>query len=225
VHRAEGLEIPKRSDYLTIVEKSQISPQGLAMANDGWGREISMSPSRLLNIFIGGASAINLTLLAVITTYMISFSGSLGEHGAKLSGIERIEQDLTALAAKVDVAANTVFERIDRLDERTGQEFQKLGVKFNELDDRLQATSLNLPDIITRLGVTDRDVIFDAAIVGSDVWAFPASLTAATQFESKGLRRESVNEALTGYRVLSIAHLTGNPIQPGIMDPSAPPKQ
>lgn len=137
----------------------------------------------LYQIITGGFSALAATLAAAIFAQMLSQSGTLGEHTEKLNGLD-------AAIARLE---STMKERFDGLDQ-----------SVSKISSRIDASSIDLGSVIARLGIVKQGEVFDAAVYDGSVWAFPADASVSAKFEQAGIRREQVNSALFGYRVISI---------------------
>ncbi|KQZ27900.1 hypothetical protein ASD50_20335 [Mesorhizobium sp. Root552] len=138
-------------------------------------------------IVTGGLSAIAATIAAAIFAQMLSQSNTLGEHTEKLNGVDTAIGRLEA----------TMMKRFDAVDQ-----------SISKISSRIDASSIDLGSVIAKMGIVTPNDVFDAAVYDGSVWAFPADASVSAKLEQAGIRREQVNSALFGYRVMSLDALS-----------------
>lgn len=86
--------------------------------------------------------------------------------------------------------------------------FDVLDQSMSKISTHIDASSIDLGAVIAKLGIAKPNEVFDAAVYDGSVWAFPADAAVSAKFEQAGIRREQVNSALFGYRVMSLEAIT-----------------
>ncbi|MEP9397733.1 hypothetical protein [Mesorhizobium sp. KR2-14] len=132
-------------------------------------------------IFIGAASSASVALLAVVVAFLLTQASTLGTHGEKLSQIEN---------------------SIARMETNLGARFDAVEAKLDRIKVQMEAREIDLPVLLARMGMVEKNEVFSAAILDDAVWLFSSDEKVAERLINSGMRRERVNETLFGFRVM-----------------------
>ncbi|ESY21424.1 hypothetical protein [Mesorhizobium sp. LNJC394B00] len=136
---------------------------------------------------LGLAVAVSVGLLSVIVGYQISQAGTLGEHSEKLNALQA-----------------SITTRIDTLETNLSAKLDDAGATQKTI---LKAMDVNANDptkLLVQMGVIGQGDAFAATVHDGGLWVIPVQDAVAAKIEKAGLKRQQINNGVTGYRVLDL---------------------
>ncbi|PAQ04462.1 hypothetical protein [Mesorhizobium temperatum] len=141
-------------------------------------------------LFVGVGIGVTSLLAGAIFVEMLGQAEKLGAHGARLATIET-----GVVKTSTDVVG---------LQRTIGEGFIKVDSSLSLLKTTMDRNAADPSVMITNLGLAEPGDVFGAIIYNDALWAFPATEAMAKRLTASGLERVQVNNALHGFKIMSI---------------------
>ena len=146
-------------------------------------------------------SAITIVMVGAAIGFLYDLNASTSRNTEKLAAMDgrfdRLERDVAALSGEISGAIAVVRGDIEAM-----------STKIDNVQKSIDLREVDLGKILTRMGTVGTEWTFHAAIYDEHVWIFPTSEDAIQSFARRGLEREAINTAVTGFKLVPVAAVT-----------------
>ncbi|WP_438749993.1 hypothetical protein [Pararhizobium sp. O133] len=158
-----------------------------------------------LQLATAALCAVSVALVGAIFAQTLSQATTLGEHSKTLQSVEASVAgiDATIAAAKAEIIAEYSSSQNSLRGDADFLKAQNAGmmVQMGELKRVVEASSIDLPALIAKLGFVEQSDIMHAVIYNGSIFAVPSSPDAIQKLLNAGLKREMIMDTVSAFKV------------------------